>query len=255
MGTSIVKPSNTSDRYKPGIHNLLLISAMGAGAIEAQEAQGQREAVASASLPTPTNETRAQYEALGFVFGEPFADDPIFCPVVMPAGWAKRATDHDMHNDIIDDAGNRRGSFFYKAAFYDRSAILYPPIVRYRVNKWYNPDPRRMRSADEYDDDKRMRYQVDDAETGKVLHRVHRQVTRIPPTRGGDHRAWWDEFRVRENEAFRACSAWLAARFPAHLDHVAYWSEAPVSRAPDRKRPKRVEKKLRQRNYRLRHAA
>ena len=40
----------------------------------------------------------------------------------MPQGWTRRATDHDMHSEILDEAGKIRISVFYKAAFYDRRA-------------------------------------------------------------------------------------------------------------------------------------
>jgi hypothetical protein len=108
---------------------------MGPGLIEEQEALGQIEAVASESIPTPDTETRPQYEALGFVFGEPFEDDKLFSPVTMPAGWAKKPTSHSMHVDIVDGLGNVRGSFFYKAAYYDRQARLGAAYRRYNVEE------------------------------------------------------------------------------------------------------------------------
>lgn len=206
----------------------LLAMCIGTGAIEHQERQGQREAVASESLPTPREgDVRAQYEALGFVFGEAFADDPLFCPVTMPPGWTKRRTDHSMHNDIVDAAGNKRGSFFYKAAFYDRDAILYAPNRRYNVRQRY---PERDDGVDFYERSKMIVVQVEDSATGSVLHVVTRDVQAPIPNeverRGGlVHRAWWDEQRVMEKDAFADASTWLAKHFPDHANPGAYWPE------------------------------
>ncbi len=109
-----------------------LVTAM-AGGIEASEARGQRELVASESLPTSFNcygnkETEARYqkvlEGWGFKFGEPFADDPMFRPAELPPGWTKEGSDHAMWSHVKDDKGRERVSIFYKAAFYDRRAFM-----------------------------------------------------------------------------------------------------------------------------------
>lgn len=108
------------------------------GAIEASEARGQAQFVASQSLPTDVRDRKA-FEALGFTFGKPFADDPLFAPATLPAGWTKRSTDHDMHSEILDEKGRVRAGVFYKAAFYDRKADM-SLRGRYRVNTEYNKD-------------------------------------------------------------------------------------------------------------------
>lgn len=96
------------------------------GAILAQESRGQKELVNSAQLPTQCSAAdRAKLEAAGVVFGEPTKGDPLFCAATLPAGWKKVATDHSMWSDLVDETGKKRGSIFYKAAFYDRSATLY----------------------------------------------------------------------------------------------------------------------------------
>lgn len=98
------------------------IAATTPGGIEAQEKNGQIEQSFTETLPKAGTEgsDRAAFEALGFVFGEP-ADD-IFLNVKFPAGWRKKATDHSMWSELLDDKGRKRGMIFYKAAFYDRSA-------------------------------------------------------------------------------------------------------------------------------------
>jgi len=98
---------------------------MNPGAIEKQEAQGQREFVESTLLPTDFNFCKKEdFEALGFKFGEPVEGDPMFCEATLPDGWKKRATDHSMWSEIVDDTGKVRAMIFYKAAFYDRDAFI-----------------------------------------------------------------------------------------------------------------------------------
>lgn len=93
------------------------------GGIEAQEAQGQQQLVASEMLPKECrNATKEQLTALGFVFG---ADvDELFVSCTLPQGWKKVASDHSMHSDIVDEQGRKRAGIFYKAAFYDRRADM-----------------------------------------------------------------------------------------------------------------------------------
>lgn len=95
------------------------------GAIEAQEAEGQRELVQSAQLPVECHaECKAKLEAAGVKFGPALPDDPLFCNAELPAGWKKVPTDHSMWSDLVDEKGEKRAAIFYKAAFYDRSAFI-----------------------------------------------------------------------------------------------------------------------------------
>jgi hypothetical protein len=100
-------------------------------AIEAQEAQGQRELAASEVLPAQCPaEDRAALEAAGVVFGDPVAGDPLFVNVTLPKGWKKERTDHAMYLKLVDETGTERATIFYKAAFYDRRADMYIPKKR-----------------------------------------------------------------------------------------------------------------------------
>lgn len=102
-----------------------LLIAASSGGIEASEAQGQRELVASAVVPTELlRSSKADYEALGFVFGDVVDGDPMFQGVALPEGWAREGSDHDMWSYICDETGKRRVAVFYKAAFYDRKAHM-----------------------------------------------------------------------------------------------------------------------------------
>ena len=122
-------------------------------AIENQEKRGQTNIVKNKRLPKKTNEytvpseihflgvsndmpyeerrkivdqnifeyTREQYEKMGIkIIGE---YDDLFWNVVLPEGWDIKATDHTMWNELLDDKGRKRATFFYKAAFYDRDAF------------------------------------------------------------------------------------------------------------------------------------
>jgi hypothetical protein len=92
--------------------------------ITSQEAAGQRQLVASTSLPTDASGDDAEFLALGFTFGDPDPGDPMFRPVTLPDGWSKQPSDHDMWSHVVDELGRRRVAVFYKAAFYDRRAFM-----------------------------------------------------------------------------------------------------------------------------------
>ncbi|MEV7422840.1 hypothetical protein [Streptomyces sp. NPDC091212] len=94
------------------------------GAIIELEATGQRQLVHSNQLPTAVHGDRAEFEALGFGFGEPADSDPLFAPATLPESWTRQASDHAMWSYVVDALGRRRVSVFYKAAFYDRDAYM-----------------------------------------------------------------------------------------------------------------------------------
>lgn len=175
--------------------------AMTPGGIEAQEKAGQTTFVANSQLPKEC--PRKELEALGFRFGG--AVDNIFISVTMPAGWSKRATDHSMWSELIDDKGRKRASIFYKAAFYDRSAHMHLDR-RYGVNGYHGVN------ADGTDADKkdwkapRMAVVVEDC--GKEIHRAG-VVDR-------------DDYKTKD-ELDKLAVAWLAEKFPKHNDATAYW--------------------------------
>jgi len=121
----ITKPSTLTALIKGDIHNAIISETT--GGIEAQEAAGQRSFVANETLPIQC--PRAELEQIGFVFGKPV--DDLFVSVQFPAGWRKQATDHSMWSDLLDEKGRKRGSIFYKAAFYDRDAFM-------RINRRYS---------------------------------------------------------------------------------------------------------------------
>lgn len=106
---------------------LHLLGAMGGNDryIADMESTGQRQLVHSDRLPVKLNgDTDADFEAVGFAFGEPDKADPLFRPATLPKGWSREAGDHSMWSYIVDAHGRRRVSIFYKAAFYDRDAFM-----------------------------------------------------------------------------------------------------------------------------------
>lgn len=114
---------NTS-RRDAAIHLLGAMSDGTSGYIEGMEAAGQRQLVASASLPTDSRNHDADFIALGFTFGDPDPNDPLFRPATLPDGWEKEGSDHAMWSFILDQFNRRRVAVFYKAAFYDRRAFM-----------------------------------------------------------------------------------------------------------------------------------
>ncbi len=95
-------------------------------AIEAQEKRGQEELINSEQLPCECKkEDKEKLESLGVKFGKPLENDPLFCNALLPKGWKKEGSDHDMWSYLVDDKGKRCASIFYKAAFYDRKAHIY----------------------------------------------------------------------------------------------------------------------------------
>ncbi len=93
------------------------------GQVEKQEARGQKEFVASEQLPVEGSDD-PYVLALGIEFGEPSSGDDLFREAKLPEGWTKRATEHSMWSEIVDETGEARASVFYKAAFYDRRAFI-----------------------------------------------------------------------------------------------------------------------------------
>lgn len=186
-------PATLSAIARGDLANALVASTP--GGIERQEAQGQRDLIASTTLPKEIDgATREQLTAIGFVFGDDV--DELFVNCQLPAGWVKKATDHSMHSDLLDDKGRRRAGIFYKAAFYDRKADM-------RMERRFNID------GYSGSDEKAMPVLVTDCEA--PLHKVG-EYDRTAPK-------YWDVQR----ELDTAAREWLAANHPDWQDPLAYW--------------------------------
>ncbi len=118
--------------------------------------------------------------------------DDLFVKAQLPDGWTKRATDHAMWSDLLDEQGRRRAAIFYKAAFYDRSAHM-SLCLRYRQD-CYEP------CDDGYST------VVKDGKT--TLHVIGVREK-------GDYRLG--------EEHNKQALAWLDSHYPDWKDPLAYW--------------------------------
>lgn len=179
----------------------------GSQAIEEQEARGQRELVNADVLPADGLTTdRAVWEAMGIKIGDPVVNDDMFTHVELPAGWAKRATDHSMWSELADNKGRSRGRIFYKAAFYDRSAHI-SPVQRFSVGRDFDRDDYR----------KVMQYRVLDC--GKAVF-----VSAEFPIPQVDGKQDWKATDRLEQQAQAECKAWLCEHgYPDYNNATAYW--------------------------------
>jgi hypothetical protein len=166
------------------------IAAATPGGIEAQEKRGQIEQSFLDTLPKKGFD-RPTMESLGFTFNGDH--DDLFFSVTFPKGWRKRATEHAMWSDLLDDKGRKRGSIFYKAAFYDRSAHMHL-VPRYTINGYRDAGAGKDETA------------VMDGET--VIYSAGIRDERDYET-SDKHRKQADD--------------WLKANFPNHNNPLAYW--------------------------------
>lgn len=67
------------------------------------------------------NWSKAQYEEMGIKVIDEY--DDLFFNVELPKDWEIKPTEHYLWNDVVDNHGRKRISFFYKSAFYDRDAF------------------------------------------------------------------------------------------------------------------------------------
>lgn len=224
---NIVRSSVTNTQKQAEDNPLrVLTSLMADGSIEAQEHQGQQELVNSDVLPViglSEYKPDGKYASLGFVIGELVQDDPLFCYVQLPAGWTKRAAEHDMWSYLYDDKGRRRIGIFYKAAYYDRHASINTPGQRYGIaygNRFRSPT----KEAD-----------------GLCEHVVTDAATPVRIRQLGSPWPEWivnpdcvifsiaekwtspDTYYKQSEEVENKCVKWLDENFPDHKNPLAYW--------------------------------
>ena len=123
-----------------------------------------------------------------------------------------------MYTDLVDADGNKRGSYFYKAAFYDRKAEMWPPERRYRVEM----DIGEIEAA---------RAQGRNVEAACVLDGKGGKLFVSTASAGpdGDRSEWspgdWENYDQVRLKVRGECADWLAERFPDHMNPMAYWDE------------------------------
>lgn len=101
--------------------------------IETVETAEQNRAQAECNLPIRMIPSKEAFEALGFIFED--IDDDILCKATLPKGWKLKASENEYGTDLIDEKGRKRGSSFYKGAFYDRNGHM---NLSQRFNIAYN---------------------------------------------------------------------------------------------------------------------
>lgn len=185
------------------IENAIIASTP--GGIEAQEAAGQRALVSNFTrLPKEYGWQKPfpkeLLERLGFTIGGDA--DELFVNVTAPASWSMRATDHSMHSDIVDDKGRKRGSVFYKAAFYDRKAHFGLEPRYFHRNDYVQTENREERTV---------QATVVDAETGAVM------FSKPPIKQEG---RYFDQLDADGKD----CFAFLDREYPDWQNVEAYWS-------------------------------
>ncbi len=168
------------------------LAAVTPGGIEAQERAGQGAFVSNTTLPKDMDfaNSRETLKQMGITLGAEV--DDLFVKAQLPDGWTKRATDHAMWSDLLDEQGRRRAAIFYKAAFYDRSAHM-SLCLRYRQD-CYEP------CDDGYST------VVKDGKT--TLHVIGVREK-------GDYRLG--------EEHNKQALAWLDSHYPDWKDPLAYW--------------------------------
>ena len=190
------------------LENFLIASTP--GGIEASEKRGQMDQARKQTLPLELGQRtrgkiedfRAPWIALGFKFGA--VTEEIFVECEFPKGWKKEPTDHDMWSDILDEKGRKRGSIFYKAAFYDRSAHarLTP---RFYVSSDYDKPTQTVSVAD-------------------ALGEVKFCVSGLEkPDWGACDRPTAERKQAKIDEARAACEQYLKTNFPDYENPSAYW--------------------------------
>ena len=174
----------------------------GDGEIERMEAEGQASFVESEVLPANFIRpfSAGDFETLrnwGFVIGDVVEEDPLWIYATLPPGWERRATDHDMWSEIVDEKGRVRIMVFYKAAFYDRRASM-ELVSRLSIARGFQPE------------------EGDGGEVAILVDGFKRLKSF-----GGRHLSYSERTSVHEE-----AGQWLRARFPECNSHSAYWEES-----------------------------
>lgn len=160
--------------------------------------------------------TRKQYENMGIRIEDDNADE-LFYKVTLPEGWSINNTDHNMWNNVTDDKGRERFTFFYKAAFYDRDAFT-------NFNQRYNIIEERVIPEGVTDIYEELSYEerktlkkyvcVKDAD-GTVLFKTD------PVDQVGNYTT---DYYATEPLVVK-CEKWLDEHYPNYKDFSAYWDE------------------------------
>ncbi len=171
-------------------------------AILLQESEGQKELINSLQLPSKCNSPRGinaaeQYRKMGIVTFTGSKGDDLFLGVKLPDGWKKESIGHSMWNNLVDNEGRVRATFFYKAAFYDREAFV---NFRHRYIKTQEfADQKCVKNYDKF-------YCVKDQATDEIIFKT--EIT--------------SEYFDANLE--KQCIDFLMSNYPDYEDLNAYWT-------------------------------
>lgn len=132
--------------YDPKLDGMLAMAiAMSTGSasegLEAVQNAEQNQARSACKLPKDMRPSKEVFEAIGFVF-EDIGDDVLY-QATLPEGWTLES-DGGYWTNLVDDKGRKRGNYFYKGAFYDRSGHM-NLSQRFRITS-RNIDPKDWKS-------------------------------------------------------------------------------------------------------------
>lgn len=201
-----INPAALKALLSGDIHNAVAASLP--GGIEAQEAAGQAAMVATSRLPR-RGLNRTILEHLGFVIGGNV--DELFVAATLPTGWELKPTSHSMHTDIVDDKGRKRGSIFYKAAFYDERAEMHL-LSRYYINSNFSCDD--AGNACDYNEAAFQAICICDHTQDTPIHYIAINADDAPRDK--------EYYNMRDTQEVEA-KVWLDANFPDHKNVIAYW--------------------------------
>ena len=219
-------------RWTPAVVRALMdndlenaIIAATPGGIEAQEAKGQRDFLASTILPKKcAGCSREQLEAIGIEFGEDV--DDLFVQVTLPSGWIKTATDHSMHSELRDEKGRIRAGIFYKAAFYDRRADIH---LWPRFTCGVEPVEGWKQDTCDYHESE-WHGVARDRDRGEIIWSTAHLLEPEPecPPYDASHkndpiREVWLTWIDRKDDLHRKAREWLDEQYPKWRDPLAYW--------------------------------
>jgi len=211
------KPAALGALLKGDLKNFLVAATP--GGIERQEAEGQRDLVNAevTRLPREVVVPPQRGPRLENVYAQSGIEvigdyDDLFVNVKLPAGWKLVATEHPMHSRLLDERGRERAAVFYKAAFYERRAIIaFGPrfVVKVEPEDAYRTDA----SLAERDEMK---------EYGRVYEGelVIFATAGVLPLPGED----WQGGDARRKTWQAECANWLAGHgYADYSDPFKYW--------------------------------
>jgi hypothetical protein len=192
---------------------LILLRAMSGeeNVLENFEKERGEEAARSNYLAKRMKPEKEIWELLGFTFTDIPGDD-VLCQANLPKGWKIVDTEHHMYKDIIDEMGRKRGSMFYKAAIYDKSAHM-SLVPRYGVNV-------------DYDDNGNETIYFGNEEERLFVS------GKLGALKSGIGREGWEKYSADRDALLCKARAYGNEYYPGFENVLAYWGEPEKEKQP-----------------------